>query len=402
MAAAFYTRSLRGLSRSIEVCGWINAPEKSFQLDSAGPIHLHAARPVGMNEPTAEAVAGTAEILRLVEQCGPDDLCVVLLSGGGSALLTAPIDGISLSDKQQVARKVAAAGGNIQQLNTVRRALSRVKGGGLAAACKARQLVCLIISDVPGDPLDTIASGPTVNEAAADPSQALGVLEGLGLASDRDLHNVVATLRRREQAPAGRQPGTRHSAPVSNIILANNATAVDAAGVQAVELGYRYIMQSARSLEGDVSELCVSVANAIEQLVAEPQVDCWISGGEPTVKLPAGGRCGRGGRNQQLALLSLLELERRGWPEDHDRFAQPLIFLSAGTDGEDGPTPAAGAWFDSGLWRRLRAAGLSPREYADRADAYPLFERLGGLIESGPTGTNVCDLRIALKPHAAR
>jgi hydroxypyruvate reductase len=188
-------------------------------------------------------------------------------------------------------------------------------------------------------------------------------------------------------------------APVHNIILANNATAVDAAGVRAVELGYRYIMQSARTVEGDVAELSTVVANVIEQLAGEAQVDCWISGGEPTVRLPPPEACGRGGRNQQLALLSLLELERRGWPTDRKKFARPLIFLSAGTDGVDGPTPAAGAWFDSSIWAQLQASGLDPQSYADRADAYSLFEQLGCLIQSGPTGTNVCDLRIALKPH---
>ncbi|MGN6545498.1 MAG: glycerate kinase type-2 family protein [Aureliella sp.] len=402
MAAAFYQHSLQSLGRSIEVVGWINAPERSFRPGSAGPIHLHAARPVGVNEPTEQAVAGTAEILRLVGQCRADDLCIVLLSGGGSALLAAPVEGISLLDKQQVARKVAAAGGNIEQLNTVRRALSRVKGGGLAGACRARHLISLIISDVPGDPLETIASGPTVREAAASPSEALRVLDELNLLGDRDLHNLVANLQQRAKTQPALKKDVAAAAPVSNIILANNATAVDAAGVQAVELGYRYIMQSARGLEGDVSQLSVSAANVMEKLALEPQVDCWISGGEPTVKLPAVEQCGRGGRNQQLVLLSLIELQRRGWPSDLEKFPQPLVFLSAGTDGEDGPTPAAGAWFDPSICEQLRARQLDPRDYARRADAYTLLEQLGCLIESGPTGTNVCDLRVALKPHTRR
>lgn len=406
MASALYTRCLSKLAPSIDVIGWINAPEGSFTEGSAGPIHLHVARPVGINEPTEQAVVGTEAIMQMVRQCGRNDLCIVLLSGGGSAILAAPIDGITLNDKQQVARRVAAAGANIQQLNTVRRALSRVKGGGLAVACNARRMVSLIISDVLGDPLETIASGPTVSTASASPLQALEVLEHLHLLNDVDLKNVVTVLRKRIERPFDRQmdrqlglavPNDHHSAPVTNIILANNATAVDAAGTRAVELGYRYIMQSSRSLEGDVSELAIAIGNSLEHWSAQPQVDCWISGGEPVVKLPSPERCGKGGRNQQLALLSMIELSRRGWPIDQNKFPQPLLFLSAGTDGEDGPTLAAGAWFNRQLFEQSQALGLDLSDFAQSADAFSLFERLDGLIISGPSGTNVCDLRIAIK-----
>ena len=402
MATELYENCLKRCESSVAVTGWINAPEGSFQPGEAGPIHLHAARPAGINEPTAAAVAGTEAIMRLVEQCRADDLCIVLLSGGGSAMLAAPIDGVTLGDKQQVARKIAAAGGNIQQLNMVRRALSRVKGGGLASRCGARQIVSLIISDVLGDPLETIASGPTVNSAVVRPQAALDVLEQLGLMDDGDLKNVVTVLSQLAGAAASEAPRARRPAPVSNIVLANNATAVDAAGVKAVELGYRYIMQAARTLEGDVVQLAHTVGRAIEQLSGEPQIDCWISGGEPTVKLPPPALCGRGGRNQQLALLSLLELSHRGWPQDQSKFPRPVLFLSAGTDGEDGPTPAAGAWFDDHTLQQLATLGLDPHAFARRADAYSLFDRLGSLVISEPTGTNVCDLRIAIKVDSSK
>lgn len=400
MAAALVAHCLHDLvtTHAVEVTGWINAPQGSFQPGSAGPIHLHAARPAGMNEPTAEAVAGTKQIIRLVDQCRADDLCIVLISGGGSAMLVAPVEGITLADKQHVARKIAAAGGNIQQLNTVRRALSRVKGGGLASLGRARHIVSLIISDVLGDPLETIASGPTVASARVHPQAALEVLAELRLSEDRDLQNVIAVLRQRS-ANASLQKTQRAGTGgrVTNIILANNATAVDAAGVKAVELGYRYVMQAATALEGDVSQLADHVGRALEQLSSAAEVDCWISGGEPTVKLPPADRCGRGGRNQQLTLLSLLELMRRGWPDNQAKFPKSLLFLSAGTDGEDGPTTAAGAWFDHNIARRLALHALDAEDYARRADAYALFERLQCLIVSEPTGTNVCDLRIALK-----
>ncbi len=377
MATALHRSCLAALPSRLKVEGWINAPAGSFEVDSAGPIVLHAARPAGLNEPTEAAVAGTNEIVKLVQSCGPRDLCIVLLSGGGSALLTSPIDGISLHDKQQVARHVAAAGANIGQLNTVRRALSRVKGGGLARSCRARDMITLIISDVLGDPLETIASGPTVASASALPSAALQVLRDLELLRSSALANVVRVLTEQARHEQARQLSQRSSTTVTHIVLANNATAVDAAGVKAVELGYRYIMQASRSLEGEVESLAVKAADTLEQLGHEPEIDCWISGGEPTVKLPKQ-NCGRGGRNQQLMLLTMLELASRGWPHDISRFPQDMVCLSAGSDGEDGPTPAAGAWFDAHTWARLQALQLDGRDYADRADAYSLFEKLNG------------------------
>ena len=160
-----------------QLTGWVNVP-----ADCVRPlqrIHLHAARPAGVNEPTPEGVAGAEQILRLVESLGPDDLCLCLISGGGSALMPAPVEGISLADKLAVTRHLSAAGANIEQLNTVRKQLSRLKGGGLLRACRAGRLVSLIISDVLGDPLDIIASGPTVPDSST-PQEALDVLDRFG------------------------------------------------------------------------------------------------------------------------------------------------------------------------------------------------------------------------------
>ncbi len=157
-----------------QVSGWVNVPD-----DCVLPlkqIYLHGGRPAGVNEPTGAGVAGTLEILQLVASLGPNDLCIALLSGGGSALLPAPAMGISLEDKQAVTRALSAAGANIAELNTVRKQLSRIKGGGLARACTAGRLISLIISDVLGDPLDLIASGPTVVDPST-PQDALAILE---------------------------------------------------------------------------------------------------------------------------------------------------------------------------------------------------------------------------------
>ncbi|MFO1062633.1 MAG: DUF4147 domain-containing protein [Pirellulales bacterium] len=403
MAAALWQHRLSQVADRIRIDGWINAPEGSFRPGSAGPIHLHAARPAGINIPTPQAVAGTAEIIRRMQTAGPDTLCVVLLSGGGSAILVSPVEGIESADKQLIATAVASAGGNIEQLNTVRRALSRVKGGGLLRGCRAARVVSLILSDVLGDPLETIASGPTVLGSSASPQAALKVLDDLQLSTDPRFVDIVRVLRARAaQSNSATRSASFPADRINNLILANNATAVDAAGVRAVELGYRYVMQSARASEGDVADLSLRCADATLQVCREREVDCWISGGEPTVKLPTRERCGIGGRNQQLALLTGLRLHQimhsRTTIDDESRTPFPYVFLSGGTDGEDGPTDAAGAWVTSETIDRALAVGLDPVEAAARCDAYSFFHSLGNLIRSGPTGTNVCDLRIALAP----
>jgi len=373
----------------LPVRGWINVPADTFtagQADELGTIHLHAARPAGLNWPTEQAIAGTQQILQLVRQAAPQDLVICLLSGGGSALLVAPPEGITLADKQAVAREIAAAGGNIEQLNTVRRAVSQVKGGGLARACRAARMLTLVVSDVLGDPLETIASGPTLATATAGPQAALQALEQLGLLPSAALMNVVRYLEQQVSA----QPQSSHGgfavppAPpachVDHVILGNNADAIDAAGVKAVELGYRYIMQGARHVEGDVLQVAQTAMAAIEQLRGQAAIDCWISGGEPTVNLPAEGS-GKGGRNQHLALAVLQHWQAQRAASEQ----RPVVFVSGGTDGEDGPTDAAGAWIDGQTLDRAHSLGLDVRDFLERADAYSFFDRVGGLLRPAPT-----------------
>jgi glycerate 2-kinase len=384
----------------LPVRGWINVPADTFtagQADELGTIHLHAARPAGLNWPTEQAIAGTQQILQLVRQAAPEDLVICLLSGGGSALLVAPPEGITLADKQAVAREIAAAGGNIEQLNTVRRAVSQVKGGGLARACRAARMLTLVVSDVLGDPLETIASGPTLATATASPQAALQALEQLGLLHCAALRKVVRYLEQQSSV----QPQSSHeglavppaqpACHVDHVILGNNADAIDAAGVKAVELGYRYVMQGARHIEGDVLQVAQTAMAAIEQLRGQAAIDCWISGGEPTVNLPAEGS-GKGGRNQHLALAVLQQWQAQPAASEQ----RPVVFVSGGTDGEDGPTDAAGAWIDGQTLDRAHSLGLDVHDFLERADAYNFFDRVGGLLRTGPTGTNVCDLRVAL------
>jgi glycerate 2-kinase len=365
-----------------QVTGWVNVPADC--LVPTERIHLHAARPAGVNEPRPEGVAGTEEILTIVSSLAPEDLCFCLISGGGSALLPAPVPGVSLDSKIHVTRALSAAGANIEQLNTVRRSLSRVKGGGLARACHAGRLVSLIISDVLGDPLDLIASGPTV-EHPSSAHDALAVLKELRLASDPNLTAIIKYLKQFESA-GSRVAESQATLPmnVTNLVIGNNAVAVDAAGCEAERLGYSHAMIAANVSEGPAEEVGRQLAEMALRMRREPGPDCLISGGEPTVTLADESVRGQGGRNQQLALAALTKLG------DCDG----ITLLSGGTDGEDGPTDAAGALVTSEIVAATRKKRLNPEDYLRRNDAYHFFEAADGLWKTGPTHTNVCDLRV--------
>lgn len=368
------------LTEEKQLTGWVNVP-----ADCVRPlkwIRLHAARPAGVNEPTAAGEAGATEILRLVESLAPDDLCLCLLSGGGSALLPAPVEAITLDDKLAVTRHLSAAGANIEQLNTVRKQLSRIKGGGLARACRAGRLVSLILSDVLGDPLDLIASGPTVEDSST-PEAALALLEQFS-SHEADIPAAVLQWLRRPQLQRPPPP----DCPVTNLVIGNNATAVDAAGMEAERRGYSHAMISARQSEGLAEDVGRHLAAMARQMRDRPGPDCLISGGEPVVRLVESSRRGQGGRNQQLALAALEAFWEDG--------ARDVAFLSGGTDGEDGPTDAAGAFFDAGILQAARKKGLSPQEFLTRNDAYRFFQPLDALLKTGPTHTNVCDLRVVV------
>ncbi|MGQ0633315.1 MAG: glycerate kinase type-2 family protein [Planctomycetaceae bacterium] len=382
------------------VVGWVNVP-----ADCVRPlrkIHLHPARPAGVNEPTEAGVSGATRILEIVSSLEARDLCLVLISGGGSALLPAPVPEISLADKQAVTRFLMSSGATIQELNAVRTPLSRVKGGGLARAIRAGTAISLIISDVIGDPLDVIASGPTV----VSPLDVPELIECESLAPAVHRHRG-APLRILEKFGGGAAVPQKvvdylncladhsHSAAaptaqVYNHIIGNNAMAVAAASKHAAALGY-----AVHSLTVDEA----GEANAVGRAIAERCLEyhprarpplssaCLVGGGEPVVKLTSENR-GKGGRNQQL-VLSAIDRLWTDWPAG-------VVILSGGTDGEDGPTDAAGALADAALVERARALQLDPRAFLERNDAYRFFEPLDGLIKTGPTHTNVMDLRVAL------
>ncbi len=366
--------------------GVVNVP--AGMEGTLSDVRLHAARPAGVNEPTADGVAGAEEMLRLLATAGPDDVAVCLLSGGGSALLPAPAGGITLDDKLAVTRLLHRSGATIDEMNCVRKHLSRVKGGRLAAAFRGKRLLTLVVSDVVGDPLDVIASGPT----APDPTTfagAVGVLDRYGLTGRVPL----AVDQRLARGAAGDEPETLKELPpnVVNRVIGSNRVALDAAAAEAERRGYR-LLDLGAFVEGETAAVATAVAGVVRSIrrdakpLAPPA--CVLVGGETTVVL--GDSPGKGGRNQEFVLAVLQKLAAT--PEA----VAGVTVLSGGTDGEDGPTDAAGALADAGTLERAAVRGLSAADHLRRHDAYPFFAATGDLLTPGLTGTNVMDVRVVL------
>ncbi len=353
------------------VTGLVNIPEGS-------PVHtrrirLHPARPAGSNFPTAAGVAGSEDMLELLAGAGPDDVALCLISGGGSALLPAPVEGVSLDAKLAVTKELTASGATIREMNCVRKHLSRVKGGRLAEAFRGRLLLSFIISDVVGDPLDVIASGP----AASDPTT---FADAIRILKDRALWSEAPEEVRHhlERTDITETPKTL-PANVRNIVIGSNAIALAAAQTKAESLGYR-VLNLGSNIEGETRDAARSMASLVRSGRDRPV--CILSGGETTVTL--GASPGKGGRNQEFVLAMLVELGRDG--------LRNTVVLSGGTDGEDGPTDAAGAIADAGTLD----CGVDAVGHLERHDAYPYFAETGDLLQPGLTGTNVMDLRVIL------
>jgi hydroxypyruvate reductase/glycerate 2-kinase len=364
--------------------GLVNVPAEA--VVPLKKIRLHGARPAGSNQPAAAGVEGTEDILRLARTAGPEDVALCLISGGGSALLPAPAPGLTLEDKQAVTHLLHACGATINEMNAVRKHLSAIKGGRLVQAFTGKRIYSLIISDVIGDPLDVIASGPT----AADPTtfaDALAVLERYHL-TPKVPGAVLAHLR---QGSAGQIDETLKTLPahVSNLVIGNNAKALTAAQEHARTLGY-HVLNLGSFIEGQTRDVPVALAGIARSVCRDgvPQTPplCILSGGETTVTLAPDH--GKGGRNQEFVLAAAGHLgheEMRG-----------LAILSGGTDGEDGPTDAAGAVADESTLARAAALGLDWRAFLNRNDAYHFFAQTGGLVKTGLTLTNVMDVRVML------
>jgi glycerate 2-kinase len=355
--------------------------------DATGPAPtrlrlVEAGHPV----PDSRGQAAAAAILELAGGAGARDLVLCLISGGGSALLPAPVAGVTLEAKQAVTRLLIEAGATIVELNTVRKHVSRLKGGQLAQAAYPAPTVALLLSDVIGDPLDVIASGPTV----PDPTtfhDALGVLARFGLTA-----RVPPAVRvHLEAGAAGRVPetpgpGDPMLAEVTNLVIGNNELVVRAALEQAARLGYRPHVLTDR-LQGEAREAARAFGRALLDVaraggpVAAPA--CLIAAGETTVTVR--GR-GRGGRCQEFCLALAETLG--GTPG--------IVALAAGTDGSDGPTDAAGAVVDPGTLVRAGARGLDPGAHLADNDTHTFFAALDDLVRTGPTATNLMDLYVGL------
>ncbi len=365
-----------------QLFGFVNIPDGS--VVPTEHVRLHGCRPMGVNEPTARAVEGTTRMLELARNLTDDDLCIVLLTGGGSALLSSPAAGVTLADKLAVTRFLSAAGADIWQLNSVRRQLSHVKGGRLAAACRGGLLIGLLLSDVLGDSLETIASGPTVTvDTHIDQHQARATLEHYDPDRQQIPPSVWAAVEQSKTVPTP-------SAQVVNLVLANNQTATAAAANEARLQGYDVELEPLELKQKSADEQGKWFARKYLEVSNADTKRAFISGGEPTVSLASNSERGSGGRNQQLVLAALLELAQSSLP------TTGTVLLSAGTDGEDGPTDAAGGIMETpqiaALGVRLEEAKTALRQN----NAYPLLEQVDGLVKTGYTQTNVCDLRVIL------
>ncbi|MFB6272135.1 MAG: glycerate kinase [Salinibacter sp.] len=332
--------------------------------------------------PTQESVRGARRILEQVDAAGPDELCLVLVSGGGTALSTLPAGDLALADLKRVYHQMLSAGVDIHQMNTVRKHLTQVGGGQLARAAAPADVGSLVVSDVVGDDISVIASGPTVSDPTTY-ENAVRVLY-----SNELWHDVPASIREHLTGGAeGRWPETPGPGAdcfehTTNTLLGTNRTALDAAREAAEARGYEV-----RSVEGEVEGEARSVGAGHAQAMLDVDLNrptCWLWGGEPTVTVTGDGN---GGRNQEVALGAALEMEGA---------STPAVLLSGGTDGIDGPTDAAGAWATPSTANAARAAGCDPEAHLEANDAYPLFEAIDQLIRTGPTHTNVMDVHVGL------
>lgn len=350
----------------------------------ACPLHHITLTEAGHPVPDENGIQSTEKILTLAQQAGPNDLVICLLSGGGSALLTDTPDGCTLADLKTLNDALLKCGASIQEINCVRKHLSRVKGGQLAQSVAPATLVSLILSDVIGDPLDVIASGPT----APDPT-TFG--EALAILSRYRINDIIPTviLRSLQAGSQGQRPETpkadaavfRHT---HNLIVGTNRLALDAARQKAEALGYAAKIVT-HTLDGNAAEAARVIVNKVldAQRSRNSRPICLLFGGEPTVKVTGDGL---GGRNQHLALTAASLLQN----------TTGITVLSGGSDGTDGPTDAAGAVVDAETSVHAQQQGLDIERYLERFDAYHFFAKEGSLIITGPTQTNVMDLMVAL------
>lgn len=343
---------------------------------------IEAGHPV----PDKNGQEGAQAILNLATEADRDDLIICLISGGASALLPLPEAGLTLKDKQDTTSVLLACGATIHEINAIRKHLSRVKGGRLAKAAYPAILISLMLSDVVGDDLDVIGSGPTVPDLSS-------YSDCLEIFSKYKIHDQLppVIIKHIKAGISGKIPetpkrGDKVFDKALNLVIGSNIGAITAAKTKAAELGYNTLILSSM-IEGETRDVaCVHAATAKEVLKTGnplPKPACILSGGETTVSITGNGL---GGRNQEFVLAAAIDIAAH----------ENIVVLSAGTDGNDGPTDAAGAIADSFTLKKANKLNLHPQSFLLNNDSYHFFEKLGDLFITGPTNTNVMDLRIML------
>lgn len=359
--------------------GWGGQLEKTTVLEAGHP------------EPDEAGVqAARCLVDFLEERVTSQDLLLFVISGGGSALLPSPVPEISFEDKRITTRLLLRSGATIHELNAVRKHMSRIKGGRLLEHVKDAQVVSLLLSDVVGDDLGSIASGPT----APDPTtfeDSIQIIRKFGIENETPasvLQYLRSGVENRSFARETPKPGSSRFERVQNIIVGSNIMALEAAAETARAIGFPPLILSS-SIVGSTSEaaqLHVSIAREVTSSghpMAPPC--CLISGGETTVRVVGDGK---GGRNQEFVLCCAKQIA--------DWEYSPILFASLGSDGDDGPTDAAGAIATPDTATRAESKSLSVQDHLDRNDSYRFFLELGDQIITGPTQTNVMDLRFVL------
>lgn len=352
----------------------------------SGPLKYITVVEAGHPVPDKAGLNGAQKILTLLKESRADDLVIFLTSGGCSALLPLPIPPISLAEKQKLTNLLLKSGATINEINAVRKHISMTKGGNMARLAYPATVINLILSDVVGDDLDVIGSGPLVPDSSTF-RHAWDVLEKYDI-KPKIPQDVIKHLQsgvegKIEETP---KPGQSYFRKVNNLIIGSNLEALRAAETKAKSMGFSSLILSSQ-LQGEARELAKFYAAIAKELVKSGNPlstpSCILAGGEPTVTVKGKGL---GGRNTELALAFAIEIQK----------LKGIAFLSGGTDGTDGPTDAAGAIVTGQTYQNAWKKGIQPENYLKHNDAYNFFKKAGGLLITGPTKTNVMDVHILL------
>jgi hydroxypyruvate reductase len=353
------------------------------KVDAADKVEIiEAGHPV----PDSRGVIGTEKIIQLLENTRPDDLVICLISGGGSALMVSPVKGVTLQDLQRLTGLLLASGATINEINVLRKHLDRVKGGQIARYASPAKLICLILSDVVGDPLDVIASGPTVPDQSTF-KDALSILERYRISEQIPL-SIIDHLKQGRDGKVDEtpKPGEQTFSRVNNLIVGSNRTATHAALQQAQLEGFNTSILT-NYIQGEANQVGKVFAAILKQMSDEnqpiPRPACLIVGGETTVTKQGGGF---GGRNQEIALSAVRDLAG----------LNDVALITLATDGGDGPTEAAGAVVTGETYQRAQNQNMDPHTFLADNNAYNFFKPLDDLLITGPTQTNVNDLAFLL------